>query len=315
MATPTPSKPAVPKVAAKPVVPAPKPTAVVAAPAGDAHHHKVAVLSLDGKPGEQLQLPAVFSGPVREDLVRRAVRASQANRRQPYGPNRMAGMQHSVQWSGKGHGVARTPRLMEGNRGAQAPNTVGGRQAHPPRPDAIYAQKINVKERRRALAAALAATREVRYALERGHEVPAHAHLPFVLEDKLEEVDSASRAREVLQATGLWADVERAASGIHVRAGKGKIRGRVRRHPRSLLLIVTESGRARGFRNFAGVDVVPLDSLGTEHLAPGGAPGRLTLFTPKLLKKIEERFGGELKAASLPARPAGAHAVKAGASA
>lgn len=318
----TPSTPTTPaKVVAKPAAPKPVPRPAsaapskpnvpssssalrprpAAAPTSPGHAHHVPVLSLEGKPGEQVQLPAVFSGPVREDLVQRAVRASQANRRQPYGPSRKAGMRHSVEWSGKGHGVARTPRLMSGNTGAQAPNTVGGRAAHPPRPDAIWAQKINVKERRRALAAALAATREMRYALERGHEVPSKAHLPFVLEDSLEDVESASQAREVLRATGLWADVERAASGVHIRAGKGKIRGRVRRHPRSLLLVVTESGRARGFRNFPGVDVVPLDSLGTEHLAPGGAPGRLTVFTPRLLKKLEERFGSELSGASLPA--------------
>jgi large subunit ribosomal protein L4e len=312
MATPSSSTPKpVGKGAVKPA--APKPPAPVASsvavkpaarPAPEGHVHRVPVLSLEGKPGEQVQLPSVFSGPVRTDLVQRAVRAAQANRRQAYGPSRKAGMRHSVEWSGKGHGVARTPRLMSGNTGAQAPNTVGGRAAHPPRPDAIWTQKINVKERRRALAAALAATREVRFAIERGHEVPAKAHLPFVLEDALEDVSSASQAREVLQATGLWADVERAASGIHIRAGKGKVRGRVRRHPRSLLLVVTESGRARGFRNFPGVDVVPLDSLGTEHLAPGGAPGRLTLFTPRLLKKLEERFGASLAGASLPTRPA-----------
>ena len=46
------------------------------------------VLSLDGKPGEMVQLPQLFSTPVRADLVRRAVQAAQANRRQAYGPYR-----------------------------------------------------------------------------------------------------------------------------------------------------------------------------------------------------------------------------------
>ncbi len=289
-----------PASAAKRPTPTPSPAPAARAPA---HHHRAPLLSLDGKAGEQLDLPTIFSSPVRTDLVLRAVRSSQANRRQPYGPSRKAGMRHSVEWSGKGHGVARTPRLMSGNTGAQAPNTVGGRAAHPPRPDAIWERKMNTKERRRAIAAAVAATREPRYVLERGHELPEKAHLPFVFENALEEVETASRAREVLQACGLWADVQRAGEGVHLRAGKGKMRGRVRRHPRSLLLVVSAPGKARGFRNFPGVEVVPLDSLGTEHLAPGGVPGRLTLYTPVALEKLQKRFG-QATAASLPYRPA-----------
>ena len=258
--------------------------------ASPAKGHRIHVLTLEGKAGETLALPEVFSETVRPDLVARAVRAAQANRRQAYGPSRKAGMRHSVQWSGKGHGVSRTPRLMESNRGAQAPNTVGGREAHPPKPATLWSQKINAKERRRALISALAATRDARWALERGHEVPDHLHFPVVFDDALESVDSAGRAREILEGTGLWTDVERASEGIHVRAGRGKTRGRVRRHPRSLLLVVSAPGRARGFRNFPGVDVVPIHSLGTEHLAPGGVPGRLTLFTPSTLKLLGERY-------------------------
>lgn len=265
------------------------------------HAHRVHVLSLEGKPGATITLPALFSRPIRPDLIARAVRVAQANRRQPYGPSRKAGMRHSVMWSGKGHGVARTPRLMESNRGAQAPNTVGGRGAHPPKPGRILTRKINDKERRRALESALAATRDARWALERGHEVPDHLHFPVIFEDALEEVDSTARAREVLSVTGLWSDVERATDGIHVRAGRGKLRGRVRRHPRSLLVVVSAPDRARGFRNLPGVEVVPIHSLGTEHLAPGGIPGRLTLFTPTTLKLISERWGGT---AGVPAPPA-----------
>jgi large subunit ribosomal protein L4e len=191
---------------------------------------------------------------------------------------------------------------MESNRGAQAPNTVGGREAHPPKPGAIWYQKINAKERRRAIMSALAATRDARWALERGHEVPDHLHFPVVFDDALEGVDSAARAREILEGTGLWTDVQRASEGIHVRAGRGKTRGRVRRHPRSLLVVVSAPGRARGFRNFPGVDVIPIHSLGTEHLAPGGVPGRLTVFTPGTLKLLGERYAPS-------AAPAGAGRV------
>lgn len=64
---------------------------------------------------------------------------------------------------------------------------------------------------------------------------------------------------------------------------------------------MSASGKARGFRNFPGVDVIPLDSLGTEHLAPGGVPGRLTIYTPASLEKIRGRFP-KTGISSLPAR-------------
>lgn len=287
--------------AASPTKPAAPATPAKATAAKEAGRHRVHVLELDGKAGESLLLPSIFSVPLRPDLVRRAVISAEANRRQGYGPSRKAGMRHSVMWSGKGHGVSRTPRLMDSNRGAQAPNTVGGRGAHPPKPDAIYSKKLNTKERRRALAAALAATRETRFALERGHDVPDHLHLPVVLVDKAEEVNTAAQAREILEAIGLWDDVERASRGVHVRAGRGKLRGRVRRHPRSFLFVVSHPGKARGFRNFPGVDVIPIASLGTEHLAPGGDAGRLTLFTPASLKALETHFGGESHSTHAPA--------------
>src|ERR1700756_719960 len=111
---------------------------------------QVHVYSIDGDVIKNVELPIVFRSVVRIDLIRRAVTAYQANRRQPYGPSPLAGMRHSVRWSGKGHGVSRVPRLRGTMTGAQAPGTVGGRRAHPPRPDKVWAKKINEHERRLA---------------------------------------------------------------------------------------------------------------------------------------------------------------------
>ena len=257
-------------------------------PAG--HHHRVHLLTLKGQPGPQVALPAAFSAPVRPDLIRRAVVAAQANRRQPHGTKPMAGLQHSTRWSGQGKGVARTPRLMDSMRGAQAPNTVGGRQAHPPRVETIWAKKINVKERRLAFAAALAATREARLARARGHTFPEQLHLPVVLEDPAEAINSAAEARSLLGTLKLWEDVERSRDWVHMRAGRGKRRGRARREPKSLLVVTSAPGKAKGFLNLSGVDVVPIDRLGTEDLAPGGTPGRLTLFTHAAIERLFDRL-------------------------
>ena len=59
------------------------------------------------KDGKSLTLPSVFSSEIREDLIRRAVLASRANRRQAYGHREhdgkrapQPGMTHSVEWWG-----------------------------------------------------------------------------------------------------------------------------------------------------------------------------------------------------------------------
>ncbi|MGI0071008.1 MAG: 50S ribosomal protein L4 [Thermoplasmata archaeon] len=251
----------------------------------------VPVLGVDGHPGPAVTLPSAFSTPFRPDLIHRAVVAAQSHRIQPHGTSPTAGARHSVRWSGKGKGVARTPRLMDSMRGAQAPNTVGGRAAHPPKVARIWSKKINHKERRLAFASALGATRQAALATARGHTVPRGLTLPLVLADPVEEIRSSSDARKLLERLHLWADVTRSRDGVHIRAGRGKRRGRVRRTPRSLLVVTSAPGKARGFRNLSGVEVVPAPRLATEDLAPGGSAGRLTIFSRSAVESLRARLG------------------------
>ncbi|MGA7862291.1 MAG: 50S ribosomal protein L4 [Thermoplasmata archaeon] len=272
---------------------APKPSVGSTEPAAhSAPHHRVHVVTLTGSPGQTVTLPLAFSVPVRPDLIRRAVVAAQSHRIQPHGTTPTAGLRHSTRWSGKGKGVARTPRLMDSMRGAQAPNTVGGRPAHPPRIEKLWRKKINTKERKGAFAAALAATRDLKIVRGRGHRVADDTHLPVVVEDPIEAVSSSKTASEFLQRLGLLGDVDRARDGTHIRAGRGKRRGRLRREPSSLLVVTSAPGKALGFRNLAGVDVVPIGRLGTEDLAPGGDPGRLTIFSHAALTALTVRLEG-----------------------
>ena len=245
---------------------------------------QVRVYSVEGEPVKTIDLPAVFRSEVRRDLIRRAVTAFQANRRQPYGPNSRSGMKHSVRWSGKGHGVSRVPRLRGGMTGAQAPGTVGGRRAHPPRPDTVWAKKVNIRERGLARNAALAALKDPSIVSSRGHRFDEHLSLPVVLEDAIESLEPEEGAtREgyaILERLGLDADLVRAKEGRHVRAGRGKLRGRRLRQPLSLLVVVKEPAKVRRlFGNLPGVDVVTPAGLNAEVLAPGGDPGRLALFS------------------------------------
>jgi large subunit ribosomal protein L4e len=59
-----------------------------------------------------------------------------------------------------------------------------------------------------------------------------------------------------------------------------------------LLVVAEDKGITKAARNIPGVDVVLVDSLNTELLAPGTHPGRLTVWTSSALEKVDELFGG-----------------------
>jgi len=274
------------KAAPAKVTKAKKAKAAPAAKPGQVH-----VYSTDGDVMKSVDLPTVFRSEVRTDLIRRAVTAFQANRRQPYGPSPNAGMRHSVRWSGKGHGVSRVPRIRGTMIGAQAPGTVGGRRAHRPRVETVWAKKVNDHERRLARNAALAALQDPSLVASRGHRFKDDITLPIVVEDRLESLEpdgGATRAGlAILDRLGLLPDVQRAKEGRHVRAGRGKMRGRRYRQPRSLLVVVKDVEKVRRlFGNLPGVEVVSPAGLNAEILAPGGAPGRLTVFSEGALETL-----------------------------
>ncbi|HEV8595741.1 MAG TPA: 50S ribosomal protein L4 [Thermoplasmata archaeon] len=265
----------------------PEPKKARKAPAPDLAPLHVHLYDVSGKVAGTVELPPVFAQEIRTDLIRRAVTAFAANRRQPYGAAPRAGMRHSVRWAGKGQGVSRVPRIRGTMIGAQAPGTVGGRAAHPPVVDRIWAKKVNVKERRLARGAALAAIHDPRLVSARGHRFAAGTTVPVVVQDALEEIETASDAIEFLERIGVYDDVLRSKDGRHVRAGRGKMRARRYRQPRGPLLVVRNAAKARqGFGNLAGVEIVTPNGLNAEVLAPGGDPGRLTIFSAGALEAL-----------------------------
>lgn len=250
---------------------------------------KISVQDKSGKSAGQVDLPGVFATPVRTDLIRKAVAVAQANRRQRYGASPTAGVRPSVEWPGKGKGMARTPRLRQGNRAAFVPNAFKGRRAHPPESRHFWTEKINDKERRLAIASALAATAQAELVKGRGHKVGDKVAFPIVVSDDFATTAKTSELAESLANIGLGADLERAKSGTHIRAGMGKLRGRAHRTPRSVLL-VTADGNAPAAPNLAGVEVVAARNLSAEDLAPGGDAGRLTVYTQGAIAHIKEAF-------------------------
>ena len=59
-----------------------------------------------------------------------------------------------------------------------------------------------------------------------------------------------------------------------------------------LLVITEDEGIVKAACNFLGVDVVSVDSLNVELLAPGTHLGRLTVWTSSAFEKVDKLFGG-----------------------
>ncbi|NIP36696.1 MAG: 50S ribosomal protein L4, partial [Thermoplasmata archaeon] len=141
--------------------------------------------------------------------------------------------------------------------------------------------------------AALSATAHKEMVEARGHMFDEELTLPIIMEEDFErlheDVEEAYTQEmiDILDTLGVYEDVERARTGRHQRAGRGKMRGRRYRTPRSLLVVVEDVDAVRPFfRNLPGVEVVTPNGMSTERLAPGGDPGRLTIISMQALEKM-----------------------------
>jgi large subunit ribosomal protein L4e len=245
---------------------------------------KAKVKTIDGGIARDIDLPLMFREEYRPDLIKKAVLALQSTRRQPHGTYPYAGICSSAVGWGSGRGASHVPRIKNGSRAAKVPQAKGGREAHPPVVAKVLVKQINRKEKQKAFRSAVAAS--VRENLVRGRGHLFDGGIPVIFEDKFE---SLSRTRDVISAltsAGVFKDVERAKESRKVRAGRGKMRGR-RYKQRKSLLIVTADTPLRSARNLAGVDVVTIDQLNVEHLAPGMQAGRLTIWTESALARLE----------------------------
>ncbi|MFP3172098.1 MAG: 50S ribosomal protein L4 [Acidilobus sp.] len=247
---------------------------------------------VEGKEAGEVQLPDVFRVPIRRDLIHRVFMSEFTASLQPKGRDPMAGKRTTAVSLGIHHGLARVPRVKGSTRARLAPFVRGGRRAFPLTVKENIREDVNRKERLMGTMSALAATAVPEMVRDRGHVFEAKA-TPVVIDSAvLEAVKRASDARELLKKVGVYSDVERAAEGTRVRAGKGKMRGRRYVTPVSVLFIVddVDSPFARAVRSFPGVDVVEPQLVSVLELAPGGEPGRLTVITSNSLEALAQRF-------------------------
>jgi len=253
---------------------------------------EVPVYSATGEVQGNVRLPDVYRVPVRKDLIHRVFMSEFTAAVQPKGRDPMAGMRTTAVSLGIHHGLARVPRVKGSTRARLAPFVRGGRLAHPPRVDEKVKEEVNKLERLMGTMSALAATAYVDLVKARGHVFEASA-VPIVVDSAvLQSVKRTREARELLKKLGVYSDIERAAEGTKIRAGKGKMRGRRYVEPKSILFIIEDytSPFAMAVKGLPGVDIVEPQLVSALELAPGGVPGRLTVVTTKSLELLASRF-------------------------
>jgi large subunit ribosomal protein L4e len=256
----------------------------------------IKVLDMNGNPGDEIELPEVFSTPLRPDLVSRAWWILNSHKLQPYGRDPMAGERTSAETSNPptGRGVSRIPRVKGGgtNRAGQGggvASTVKGRLPHPPKSEKVIYRKINIKERKLALDTAIAFTGDANAVSWRGHKT-GKLKFPAVVSDELESLEKTAALESFLKAVGLVDELSRVYGGVKRRSGTARMRGRTTRKKVGPLIVVSnDRGIGRAAASIPGVDVVSVDSLSVLPLAPGGVAGRLTIWTTSAIEVLGER--------------------------
>ena len=245
------------------------------------------VLNTDGSVLKSVELPHAFSERVRPDLIARAVTAEASLALQPQAHFVLAGMQTTARYygamnsyrTGRHMGMAIRPREKLGG-GAQGkvrriPSAVKGKRAHPHMVEKNITESMNKQEYQKAIKSAIAAT------TQQG---------PIVVSDHIESIKKTKEVSKALVKLKLGESLEKGRT-------KDKRKGirrlsRQRQYRKSILIVVGEDkGIIKAARNMAGVDVCSIQDVRANLLAPGGRPGRTTVWSESALAKMEQGIG------------------------
>ncbi|MFA5019490.1 MAG: 50S ribosomal protein L4 [Candidatus Pacearchaeota archaeon] len=263
---------------------------------------KSQILSIKGEKLKEIELPDIFSGKIREDIVKKAFESEKIW--QPYGPDKEAGKKSSAAgvvrhlrhvWkSGYGHGKSRVPRKIMWRRGSQfywvgaeISGARGGRRAHPPKPESmVKTAKINKKEMKIAFESAIAGTADstaVKSRYEKLKNVKIE-NVPIIVESRITELKTNELKKALERILGnLYIAAEKIK---RIRCGKGKSRNRKYKTSRGVLLII---GNKENIKTMA-VDNRRVGELSITDLYP---LGRLVVYTEKAIADLRHEGGKE----------------------
>lgn len=268
---------------------------------------KISIIDLNGNKTGDIDAP-FFHETVRDDLILKIFYILETTHRHPYGPYKLAG--RDVAATGKqrhrrrkyktlyGYGISRVPRKVMSRRGerfywtaAFAPGTRKGRQAHPPIPREIV-KRINKKEKIKAFTSALAATASINSIKKRYENYKneiKNIEMPIIL-NKIEGNNKQvyDSIEKLLQKYLGKLSLRLTVIEKKVRAGKGKVRGRKYKKTTGLLLVVSSKEKTN-LDNY-GIETVKAGKVSIFNLAPGGVPGRVTIYTSQAVEELKNRI-------------------------
>jgi large subunit ribosomal protein L4e len=245
----------------------------------------------------EVPLPQVFTAPIRDDIVHFVFYNLNKNRRQAYAVDPEAGMLYNAESWGTGRAVARIPRVggsgtSRSGQGAFGNMCRGGRMFNPTTTWRRWHRKVNLTQRRHAVASAIAASGVPSLVMARGHKVNQLAEIPMVV-DGFSGVSKTQQMVERLNNLGLEEELLKVRNSRKVRTGQGKYRNRRYRMKKGPLVIYDNNDQTlvNPARGIQGVELCHVDRLNILQLAPGGHLGRLIVWTKSAFERLNHLFG------------------------
>ncbi len=251
---------------------------------------KINVYSLEGKKKGLIDKPIIFKTKPRQDIIQLSSSISQSKIKQIQGRDIRAGLRNTAEGWGTGHGVSRAPRIKGGGfitsrQVGRVPFAKGGRRTHPIKAEKKNNKKINKKINRKSLVHAISASGDKYWVRKRGCGLENVLEIPLVVDDKIQTIKKTAMMYSILCNLGLQEELLKIKKKI--RSGKGKLRGRKYKTKKGILIVIKDDfGISRASRNILGTEIIKIENLSINHLAPGGVSGRLILWTQSAFNEL-----------------------------
>ncbi|MFX1377773.1 MAG: 50S ribosomal protein L4 [Promethearchaeota archaeon] len=253
---------------------------------------KINVYNLDGKKKGLIDKPKVFDVKPRVDLIQTASLISQSKNKQMQGRDKRAGLRNTAEGWGTGHGISRAPRIkgsgfVTARNVGRVPFAKGGRQTHPLKTEKKIKKKINKQTNKLSIISAISASGDITWVKKGGCIIENVPEIPLVVDDKIQTIRKTSGVYSTLCNLGLKENLLKIKKNVKIRAGKGKSRGRKYKKKKGLLIVIKDDfGIIKASRNIPGMDVIKIENLSINNLAPGGTSGRLILWTQSAINEL-----------------------------
>ena len=257
---------------------------------------KINVYGLDGEKKGLIDKPEIFNFKPRKDIIQKAIEIFQSKKKQIQGRDRRAGLRNTAEGWGTGHGMSRAPRLkgsgyMTARNVGRVPFAKGGRRAHPIKTEKKIIKKMNKKTYELSIISAISASGNVLWVQKRGHKIQNIPEIPLVVDDKIQTIKKTEQIYSILCDLGFNEELIKIKKGKKIRAGKGKKRGRKYKRKKGILIVIKDDfGIVKSSRNIPGTEIINIEDLSIDKLAPGGVAGRLIIWTQSAFNELKNKF-------------------------